>query len=50
MNVELAAPMPDEPILKERYFQSQRRARSKLDLRELQRRLGCNVDVPSPQG
>jgi Ca-activated chloride channel family protein len=33
MNTELAAPRPDSATLKERYYQSQTRSRSKLDLR-----------------
>ena len=49
MNVELAAPMPDALTLKERYYQSQLRARSKSDLREGQHRLGRTGDVPSPK-
>ena len=49
MNVELAVPTPDALVLKERYYQSQLRARSKPDLRERQHRLGRTGDVASPK-
>ncbi|MGO8951190.1 MAG: VWA domain-containing protein [Ktedonobacterales bacterium] len=48
MQDELAAPAPDSITLKERYYQSQLRARSKSDLRERMRRSGRDVDPPPP--
>ncbi len=48
MQAELESPAPDSIILKERYYQSQLRARSKSDLRERMRPSGRDGDAPPP--